>query len=172
MATHLPEQLQPLTAQQQQFVSNHVATSFASAKQAAIDANYSPKNAAQQASRLLSKANIQAAIEAKRAAIAVQVDYSISDWTRDLHDDIAQAKAAGSHGAVMKGRELLGKSIGALQGERRLSDDEEKMFAYQRAEMLEYFKKKEAERAGAIEVESRVVGEETSQRAGGGGGTG
>ena len=84
---------------------------------------------------MLTNVAIQTAIQRKTAALAVRADYSIARWLGDVLDDIATAKAAGSHSAVMRGRELVGRHIGALTNSRSLSRDEAEVFTFLGAAM-------------------------------------
>lgn len=79
--------------------------------------------------RTLQRADIRRQIEARKESQRVQADYSIADWRRDLMADIEIARSAGSHSAVMKGRELLGRHIGALSDQSRLNREEATFFA-------------------------------------------
>ena len=65
------------------------------------------------ASRLLTDANVRADIERRQRALQVRSDYTVEQWRSDILADIERASEAGNHSAVMKGRELLGRHMGA-----------------------------------------------------------
>lgn len=71
-----------LTPKQERFVQEYLIDS--NATQAAIRAGYSPKTAAEQSSRLLTKANIAASIQKGRAKIAAMLDFTAADVLREL----------------------------------------------------------------------------------------
>ena len=127
--------LQPLTPQQETFVTAYVVGGLANATEAAIQAGYSPNSARGSAARLLAKANIQAAVQRKQAVIAVRVEYSHSDWLRDVQSTVNEARQAGSHAAALKGYELLGRHIGALKSDRGLSREQADLFTHLGAAM-------------------------------------
>lgn len=118
---------QKLTPQQEAFVANYILND-GNATQAAIQAGYSENTARHQASRLLTKVGVSKAIERKRQALAVRTEYTIATWRADLLADIEAARQSGSHSAVMKGRELLGRHIGALNDHRQLDPAEARWF--------------------------------------------
>ena len=71
-----------LTGKQQRFVQEYVIGW--NATQAAIKAGYSEKTAKEQASQLLTKPNVMAAVEAKKQEIAEKADIKAQDVIRDL----------------------------------------------------------------------------------------
>ncbi len=115
-----------LSPRQQSFVAAYVISG--NATEAAREAGY--RHPKQLGSRQLTRVAVVTAIDQRKRTLAVQVDYSISLWRRDLLTDIESARASGSHSAVMKGRELLGRHIGALTDTHRLSTDEAMGFAW------------------------------------------
>ncbi len=117
-----------LNPRQQSFVAAYVLSG--NAEQSALKANYAKTTARAQAHRLLAQVGIAEAIKRRQTTVDVQVDYTITLWRRDLLQDIATARESGSHSAVMKGRELLGRHIGAFADTGRLDKDEAAWFAW------------------------------------------
>lgn len=140
-----------LSPKQEAFVTNYVTNGF-NATKAAIKAGYSPNNATPQAARLLTKANVKEAVERKQNLLQVQVEYSHADWLRDVQVTVAEAREAKSYSAALKGYELLGRHIGALTSDRRLSRDEAELFSYLGAEMQKLQTAKENAKAEVREL--------------------
>lgn len=98
--------LKPLTERERRFVEAYMGEAAGNGTTAAIAAGYSRKGARQQASHLLTKANIRAAIDARASTDpAVLTREERQQWwsevTRDAtHPIVARLKAS----------ELLGKS--------------------------------------------------------------
>ena len=113
-----------LNARQNAFITNYIANGGNGAK-AARDAGYR-EPCDSQAVRILKNIKVVKEINRRQAVIATSSEYTLTQWRADLLADIADAKAAGSHSAVLKGRELLGRHIGALTNERTLSPEEGK----------------------------------------------
>jgi phage terminase small subunit len=79
-----------LTPKERAFVHAYTTDAAGNGTQAAIAAGYAPSNARFQSSRLLTKANVKAAIElrtakkeAKGIATADERDLAVSEWFRD-----------------------------------------------------------------------------------------
>lgn len=112
-----------LTDKQKKFVDQYLIDMNASA--AARRAGFSAATANRTASRLLSKADIQAAIAAGRAALAERAKRSVDDVMADigrvranamqmLDDPETGAKVMVSHKDALKALELEGKHLGAF----------------------------------------------------------
>lgn len=99
-----------MTPKQAAFVREYLVD--LNATQAAIRAGYSPKTAKVQGSRLLTKADVAAAVETGRAQRAERVEVKADDVLRDITRIAGKAETAGEYGAALKGRELLGKHLG------------------------------------------------------------
>lgn len=109
MPTTGPQPDSPLTPRQARFVSEYLVD--LNGRQAAIRAGYSPRTANEQAARLLTKANIQAAVEAGRAAQAQSAELT-ADWIiRRLKEEAQLTGEGASHAARVKALELLGKRL-------------------------------------------------------------
>lgn len=97
-----------LTPKQQAFVNEYLID--LNATQAAIRAGYSEKTAKEQASRLLTKANVQAAVNAgkEKRAERTQID---ADYVLSGIRDVVEATRQSMPMAALKGFELLGKHL-------------------------------------------------------------
>lgn len=123
MADHLSDK-------QQRFVEEYLAD--LNATQAAIRAKYSAKTARQIAARLLSKANIQAAIAAKRAELSERAMRTIdgvladigrvrADAMQEVTDPETGQRSMLSHKDALKALELEGKHLGMFTDKIALS---------------------------------------------------
>jgi phage terminase small subunit len=101
--------LSDLTPKQQRFVAEYLIDS--NATQAAIRAGYSAASAKVTASRLLTKANIRAAVDAKQTKIVNKLEITAESLIRDVRDIGDEARMAESYAAAIKSRELLGRSL-------------------------------------------------------------
>ena len=117
----------PLNPKQTAFVTHYVANGGKgadAAKQAGFGKPYD-----RSAWRLLQHVEIRREVDRRLAIRANGSEYSLQQWRADLLEDIARAREAGSHSAVMKGRELLGRHIGALSDQRLLDPAETRWFS-------------------------------------------
>ena len=117
-----------LTTRQIIFAIEYAASGNGQA--AAEAAGYAPKHARKHASRLLTVGTVRTRIEYLKNRHGAEIAYDAKQWVRDLMGDITEAKEAGSHSAVMKGRELLGRHIGAFADSGRLNKEEAALFAW------------------------------------------
>jgi phage terminase small subunit len=88
------------------------------ATQAAIRAGYSSKCARQQASALLSKADIQRALSETRAQLTGRLELDAETTLRLLVETIDDAHAAKQYSAAIAGLRLLGRHLGMFDGQR------------------------------------------------------
>jgi len=148
----------PLLPRHEAFISEYLTNGF-NATQAAVKAGYSQKSAHAQATNLLKEPKVVAAIKRKQATLAVQVEYSHADWLRDTLEMVSEARASESWSAAFKGQELIGRHIGALTSDRRLSRDEAELFSYLGAEMQRLQTARESADSAALEAQkSRETG--------------
>lgn len=82
--------------------------------QAAIRAGYKAKSAKVQASVLLTKPNVRAAVAAGQAKAAAKAEVSVEYVIRNLRDLAEQAMADGDRAAANRSLELLGRHVGAF----------------------------------------------------------
>lgn len=99
-----------LSPKQQRFVAEYLIDG--NGTQAAIRAGYAEGSAKVTASRLLTKANIAAAVEAKRARIADRLEITAAGLVRDVAEIGKEARGEGAFPAALKACEMLGKSLG------------------------------------------------------------
>ena len=129
-----------LNEQQQLFVDYYLASPDLNATLAAIKAKYSPKTARQQASRLLSNVNIQAAIQEAQSKLSertgITQDYVLSNIQKVVERCMQQEAVRARDGSpllvegpegnlaclfefkeagALKGLELLGKHLGMFK---------------------------------------------------------
>lgn len=101
-----------LEPRQRRFVAEYLKD--LNATQAAIRAGYSKRTAKQQGQRLLTKADVRAAVEAgkaKRAAkTGVTVEYVVTKLQKIVEDAMADNDRANANRSL----ELLGKHVGAF----------------------------------------------------------
>jgi phage terminase small subunit len=98
-----------LTNRQWKFVQHYV--SLPNGTQAAIDAGYSVKSAAEQASLLLSNAKIKSAIDRQLAVAAERCAVTTDSVLRGLVRESTYAGPGASHAARVRALELLGKTL-------------------------------------------------------------
>ena len=99
-----------MNAKQATFVREYLVD--LNATQAAIRAGYSRKTAKVQGSRLLTNADVAAAVESGIAARAARVEVKADSVLRDVERLSLKAEAAGEYSAALRGRELQGKHLG------------------------------------------------------------
>ena len=75
----------------------------------------SQKTSTEKASRLFARGKVQARIQTLLDAARVQDLLSAGAWLDQLKTDVATARAAGNHNAVMNGTRLLGQALGVLK---------------------------------------------------------
>jgi phage terminase small subunit len=100
-----------LNPKQARFVAEYLIDS--NATQAAIRAGYSPVSAKVTASRLLTKANIAAAVKAGRAKITDRLEITAESLIRDVLEIGDEARKAESFAAALKSRDMLGNTLAA-----------------------------------------------------------
>jgi phage terminase small subunit len=81
------------------------------ATQAALRAGYSAKTAKSQGARLLTYADVKAAVDAGTVAIAEKLELSAVGVLKDIIRLSETAEQNGELGTALKGRELLGKHL-------------------------------------------------------------
>ena len=112
-----------LTPKQERFVEEYLVD--LNATQAAIRAGYSPKTANEQASAMLAKPSIQAAVQAQRAKVSERTMRTVDDVMADIgrvRDNAMQimtdpdtgGQVMLSHKDALKALELEGKHLGAF----------------------------------------------------------
>ncbi len=134
MTTQRADNRRSLSPQRQLFVAHYLSNGN-NATQAAISAGYASKHADRMGYQLLQSPHVAREIERKQNALQVQTDYSVSQWLADVRSATDKAVREGKYGPAMKGYELIGRNIGALKSERKLSEDEAKLFSYLGAAM-------------------------------------
>lgn len=112
-----------LTPKQERFVEEYLVD--LNGTQAAIRAGYSPKTANEQASVMLTKPNIQEAVQAQRAKVSERTMRTVADVMADIgrvRDNAMQimtdpdtgGQVMLSHKDALKALELEGKHLGAF----------------------------------------------------------
>ena len=104
-----------IKAMQEIFVYNYIENGFKNGRQAAIDAGYSERSAAVQASRLLTNVNVQKKIAEKRIELEAELDKALNisktqvlaKWAK-----IGLKVSDASHRDQLKATELIAKHIG------------------------------------------------------------
>lgn len=97
----------------------------------------------QSAYKLLQNPAVVAHIDHLRTRSTLKTGYTIQQWLEDVQETTREARNAGSWSAAMKGMELVGRHIGALNTERGLTRDGAELFTYLGAQM-EKFKHEQA----------------------------
>jgi phage terminase small subunit len=105
-----------LTARQQRFVEEYALDR--NAARAARKAGYSERSAKVTACRLLTNANLQAALEAKEAELAARMDLSRERVIGELMGTVEAAKSQGQAGTVIRGWVEVAKIAGLYAPER------------------------------------------------------
>ena len=133
----------PLSPKEQRFVEEYLIDS--NGAQAAIRAGYARRSAKVTASRLLTKANLKAALATRRAAITESVEISQEMVLEGL---LQEARAYGegcSHGARVAAWTQLGKHLGMFEKDNtqrspsliaQLPRDQQKLLAQALREMI------------------------------------
>lgn len=88
-----------------------------SAADAARKAGYSTKTARSIGHELLTKPDIQAAIQARQAATALELGVTRQHVLSDLLDAVRTARAQGNPGAMIQGAREVGKLLGFYEPE-------------------------------------------------------
>ena len=101
-----------MTPKQERFVQEYMIDS--NATQAAVRAGYSDHTAKQQGSRLLTNADVQAAIQVARADIRERVKVSVESVTKRLQEAYDQAASNGQAGAMVSAAMGIAKLHGLL----------------------------------------------------------
>ncbi len=99
-----------LTTRQARFVEEYLVDLNGS--QAAIRTGYSPKAAKEQASRLLTKANVQAVIQRKQAETSIRLQIRREDVICGLLGAAEMAKQQGDPRAMIKAAAEISKMMG------------------------------------------------------------
>lgn len=116
-----------LTPRQAAFVREYLVD--LNGAQAAIRAGYSPDAAKEQAARLLTNANVKAAVDAGKAARASRVQVTAEDVIRILLKEATADDGPTCKGGRVKAAELLGKHL-AMFDERSKVEVSGDMSAY------------------------------------------
>ena len=103
-----------LTPRQCRFVSAYTGN----ATQAAIEAGYSPRSARQHATRLLSKAAIQAALAARQGLDAQRLDLSRQDAIKGILEAVDLAREQRNPAAMIAGWKALAVMMGFMAPQR------------------------------------------------------
>ena len=90
--------------------------------QAALRAGYSPNGVRVQASRMLARPNIQAAIKRKQAELAKRVEIRREDIVRGLLETIKLARSQGDAQAMIKAAAELAKLLGFYPSDKRRTE--------------------------------------------------
>ncbi len=101
-----------MTPKQERFVQEYRIDS--NATQAAVRAGYSDHTAKQQGSRLLTNADVQAAIQVARADVRERVKVSVESVTKRLQKAYDQAASNGQAGAMVSAAMGIAKLHGLL----------------------------------------------------------
>lgn len=101
-----------MTPKQERFVQEYMIDS--NATQAAVRAGYSDHTAKQQGSRLLTNADVQAAIQVARADIRERVKVSVESVTKRLQKAYDQAASNGQASAMVQAAMGIAKLHGLL----------------------------------------------------------
>lgn len=98
-----------LNPKQKRFVAEFLIDS--NATQAAIRAGYSPASAKVTASRMLTKANVAAAVATGRTKITDELEITAASLIRDMARIRDKAEANDEYQPAIKATEMLGKSL-------------------------------------------------------------
>ena len=108
---------------------NHYTSNGNNGTQAALSAGYAKASAANTASRLLKRPDIQAEIARLRENVGDATQMDAQKWLRAVIADIALARQWKNASAVMRGHELVGRAIRVF-ADSELSDRERAAFAW------------------------------------------
>lgn len=116
--------MKTLSLREQKFVDCFIQTN-GNLRKAAIDAGYSENGAARSAFRLLKKNRIKEAIEAAKAKLAQENQYTRDRMFKELQDIIREAQAGEypNFAAVLKAKEMQCKMLGYLEPEKEEAKD-------------------------------------------------
>ena len=109
MLSVMPRDADVLTPREMRFVIEYVDDPRSNGTQAAIRAQYSPKGAAVQAHRLLSRANVQQAIQRKIEERDRVSELTVEKIAQQIQADHDKAVELAQLGPAVKASELLGK---------------------------------------------------------------
>ena len=109
-----------LTLRQRSFVDAYAQTGNGAAS--AVRAGYSARSAKVTASRLLTKANVQAALRARQRQAERQLEVSRQRVLEELQEAVALAKAKGNPLAIVAAWREVAKICGYYAGEHRSVD--------------------------------------------------
>jgi phage terminase small subunit len=128
-----------LTAKQQRFVEEYLID--LNATQAAIRAGYSPETAKQQGSRLLTNADIHAAVNRYRAASAERTELTVASITTrlltiaDKGEKLAEAPGLSvARAALMDAAKLNGLVVDTVETVKRTPEERAARLAHLKAE--------------------------------------
>ncbi len=124
-----------LSPQREAFVTAFVMNG-GNATEAAVAAGYA--NPRRQGSRLRTYEDVRQAIERKLAAQQVRVEYSHADWLRDVLRVAQAAEGEKRYSPALKGYELAGRHIGALNDASKLDKEQAQFFSYLGAQMANW----------------------------------
>tara|TARA_R110000868_G_scaffold342365_4_gene603201 strand:+ start:98 stop:499 length:402 start_codon:yes stop_codon:yes gene_type:complete len=97
------------TDKQKRFVEEYLLDN--NATQAAIRAGYSARTATKSSSKLMAKADIRNAIEARMTRIAEKIDITVAKVLEDLERVRGKAEAEDEFGNALRATELQGKYL-------------------------------------------------------------
>ena len=109
----------PLTPRQKRFCERYVECGIG--KQAATEAGYKESGAVFRGSRLLKMPEVQTYITELRAEIAERNQVTQDEVIEIFRDAIKGGKDAKQYGPVVRGGEMLGKSIGMFKDDIELT---------------------------------------------------
>lgn len=114
-----------LNAKQKRFVAEYLVD--LNATQAAIRTGYSKKTAGEQASRLLADVRISEAVAKAQRKTQDRIEYTSDQWRRDVMRIATDAEQNGDITNALKGRDMLGKSLGIYSEKRDITSSDGSM---------------------------------------------
>jgi len=118
-----------ISAMREVFIFNYIENGFKNGRQAAIDAGYSEKTAAVQASRLLTDVNVQKRIAEKKIELEAELDKALNiskvqvlaKWAK-----IGLKVSDASHRDQLKATELIARHMGMFNEAGKGDSDKDK----------------------------------------------
>jgi len=109
-----------LTIREQKFVDSFIRHN-GNLRTAAIEAGYSENGAARSAFRLLKKSRVKEAIDACKARLAAENNYTRDRMFKELQDIIKEAKQGDypNFAAILKAKEMQCKMMGYFEPEQK-----------------------------------------------------
>ena len=114
-----------LNTKQKRFVVEYLVD--LNATQAAIRTGYSKKTAGEQASRLLADVRISEAVAKAQHEAQERIEYTSDQWRRDVMRIATDAEQNGDITNALKGRDMLGKSLGIYSEKRDITSSDGSM---------------------------------------------